>query len=87
MVTGHLWYNPSMVLSASEFKAKCLELLDRVFETGERIQVTKRGRVVAELGPVSPDPGSPAKAGFAREQIAICGDVVAPSDEEWEALK
>lgn len=74
-----------MTVSATEFKAKCLELLDRVFETGERIQVTKRGKVVAELGPVGARSAEPAKAGFAREEIAIFGDVVAPCGEEWEA--
>jgi prevent-host-death family protein len=40
------------VMSASEFKAKCLALLDRVAETGDRIIVTKHGRSVAVVGPV-----------------------------------
>lgn len=38
-----------MVISATEFKAKCLELMDLVNETGETIQITKRGKVVAWL--------------------------------------
>ena len=38
-----------MNVSASEFKAKCLALIDRVHETGESITITKRGRVVARL--------------------------------------
>ena len=36
-------------MKASEFKAKCLQVLDEVQATGEPVQVTKRGRVVAEL--------------------------------------
>jgi prevent-host-death family protein len=40
-----------MKLAASEFKARCLALLDRVHERGESVIITKRGRVVARLVP------------------------------------
>jgi len=40
-----------MQITATEFKAKCLALIDRVHETGEPILITKRGRVVASLTP------------------------------------
>ena len=36
---------------AGEFKAKCLAILDEVAATGETVEITKRGRVVARLGP------------------------------------
>lgn len=35
----------------SEFKAKCLGLLDEIGEHGGRITVTKRGRPLATVGP------------------------------------
>ena len=38
-------------IKASEFKAKCLKLLDEVNETGEAIIITKRGKLVARLAP------------------------------------
>jgi prevent-host-death family protein len=38
-----------MKISATEFKAKCLALIDRVHSKGETISITKRGRVVAKL--------------------------------------
>lgn len=38
-------------IKASEFKAKCLKLLDEVAETGEAIVVTKNGKPVARLEP------------------------------------
>jgi len=38
-----------MKITATEFKAKSLALIDRVNETGEPIVITKRGRVVARL--------------------------------------
>jgi len=40
-------------ISASEFKAKCLRLLDDVAEQGNTIVVTKRGRPIARVAPVS----------------------------------
>lgn len=38
-------------VTATEFKAKCLALLDEVDQQGGTITVTKRGRPVAELKP------------------------------------
>lgn len=40
-------------VKAAEFKQTCLALMDEVARTGESIVVTKRGRPVARLGPVS----------------------------------
>lgn len=38
-----------MKVSATEFKAKCLALIDRVHASGDVVTITKRGRVVAKL--------------------------------------
>lgn len=38
-----------MTITATEFKAKCLSLIDRAHRLGETITITKRGRVVAKL--------------------------------------
>ena len=39
-------------ISASEFKAKCLDILDRLGNHElERVEVTKRGKIVAVLTP------------------------------------
>ncbi len=44
-----------MKVSATEFKAKCLALIDKV-QSGGEVVITKRGRVVAKLiGDVSGD--------------------------------
>lgn len=40
-----------MKINATEFKAKCLALIDKVHETGEPLLITKWGRVVASLRP------------------------------------
>lgn len=38
-------------ISATQFKARCLRLLDEVAETGEALVVTKHGRPVARVEP------------------------------------
>lgn len=45
-----------MEVSVAEAKARLSELLRRVELTGERISVTRRGKVVATLGPPPEDP-------------------------------
>ena len=45
---------PSHVLGAAEFKARCLELMDRVRETRAEYVVTKHGTPVARLVPYAP---------------------------------
>jgi prevent-host-death family protein len=42
-------------MPAGEFKAKCLSVLDQVQRTGKTVVVTKRGRPVAQLMPLSSD--------------------------------
>lgn len=70
-------------LKASEFKAKCLQLMDEVEETGEAIVITKHGRPVAQLGPVQER--RTTLAGLHEGQTEILGDIVGPLGVEWEA--
>ena len=72
---------------ATEFKAKCLALMDRVAERRETFVITKRGRPVAKLVPA--DPRSRASVlGCMRGSAEILGDIVSSplSDEDWNAL-
>ncbi len=41
----------TLVINATEFKAKCLAILDDVEATGNTVTVTKRGRPVATIVP------------------------------------
>jgi antitoxin (DNA-binding transcriptional repressor) of toxin-antitoxin stability system len=41
----------SRTIKAAEFKQTCLALMDEVAERGETILITKRGKIVAKLGP------------------------------------
>jgi len=38
-------------ITATQFKARCLRLLDEVAETGEALVITKHGRPVARVEP------------------------------------
>ena len=38
-------------IGATEFKARCLKLIDQVHDTGQPLTITKRGKVVAVLQP------------------------------------
>jgi prevent-host-death family protein len=63
-------------LQASEFKAKCLAVMDDVSRTGEVLVITKNGKPVAELRPYS---GGKADSPFGlHPRLAIVGDVVSP---------
>jgi len=70
-------------MSAAEFKAKCLELMDTVASTGASIVVTKRGRPVARLSPVHARRGP--GLGFMKGRIRILGDIMSPIDAAWDA--
>ncbi|HET9243248.1 MAG TPA: type II toxin-antitoxin system Phd/YefM family antitoxin [Gaiella sp.] len=41
-------------ISATQFKARCLALLDEIGDTGETLVVTKRGKPVARVTPAEP---------------------------------
>ena len=76
-----------MIVSASEFKAKCLALIDRVHEDGEAIVITKRGKVVARLVAAGDDELRPWLR--LRGTVKWHGDPFAPAidEDEVEALK
>jgi len=73
-------------MTATEFKARCLALLDEVAATGEVITVLKHGKPVAQLVPAVPRTGGYAQDGLAGS-VEFLGDVIEPvlSAEAWEA--
>ncbi len=72
-------------MSAAEFKAKCLDVLDQVAARHETVVVTKRGRPVAQVVPIIKRPKH--LWGAMKGEIEIRGDIVSPLGLEWEALK
>lgn len=72
-------------ISVSEFKAKCLRILEDIRRQKKRIVITKRGVPMAELKAIEPlqEEKTPL-----RETVAFIGDIVSPvAEEEWEAMK
>ncbi len=73
-------------ISASEFKAKCLAILDEVNHTGESLVITKHGKPVAQVFPAF---GAKVKYPQAELNgtVETVGDIIEPvfPSEEWEA--
>ena len=67
-------YGQIMLISATEFKATCLELMDRVQQTGEEITITKHGKPLAKLAPIEPVHKAPGELfGCAKARLTILG--------------
>jgi prevent-host-death family protein len=77
-----------MEINASEFKAKCLAILDEVARSGQVVTILKHGRPVAQLVPPAP-----RHAGHPQDELAgtieIVGDVVEPviEPDAWDAAR
>ncbi|HUJ22803.1 MAG TPA: type II toxin-antitoxin system prevent-host-death family antitoxin [Bryobacteraceae bacterium] len=75
-----------LTLGATEFKAKCLELIDEVHDRKRNsIVITKRGKPWVKLVPVAPD--DTPLFGCMKGTIRILGDITEPVDVDWDALK
>ena len=75
-------HDGARTMKASEFKARCLALMDEIAESGEEIIITKHGKPVAKLAPCEDRSSSRFGRGG---DIVILGDIIEPIDVEWEA--
>ena len=75
-------------IAISEFKAKCLAILDQVQKTRQPIRITRRGRPIAEVGPPKPIDNRDW-IGSMKGTSKILGDIISPASDEsdWEALR
>ena len=75
-------------MNATEFKAKCLALLDDVRITGETIIIEKRGKPVAQLTSYT-QYDSPIPQQSLRGTARILGDITKPvvDSTEWLAAR
>ena len=74
-----------MKINATEFKAKCLKLVDEVAQTREPIVITKRGKPVAQVVPIEEETPT-SHFGYMAGTIEITGDIISPIEEEWSVL-
>ena len=75
-------------INASEFKARCLAILDQVQTTGERVLILKRGRPVAELLPTGVDQSEYPQLELVGT-LTIVDDIIGPAvpQQDWETLR
>jgi prevent-host-death family protein len=75
-------------VAISEFKAKCLAIVDEVQKTKHPIRITKFGKPVAELVPVAPKLPKDL-FGFMKGKMDIVGDIISPASDpdDWEVLR
>lgn len=73
-------------MQASDFKARCLAVLDEVQRTGHAVTILKRGKPVARLIPAATVERRPQErlAG----SVTILGDIIAPAlpATAWHAV-
>ena len=68
-------------ISATEFKAKCLQILDHLEPSG--VVITKHGRAVARVTPVGLIDNSKL-IGALKGEVEVLGDILS-TGEKWDA--
>ena len=71
------------VVSAADFKASCLSLMDEVREKGSEFVITKHNVPVARLVPVLDEAGDKF-IGRGAGLMNVSGDIVGPIAPNWE---
>jgi prevent-host-death family protein len=75
------------VVNVTEFKAKCLALLDEIGERGGTITITRRGKPLARVGPV-PQTGWTSPEGSWIGKVDIPDDVLdADTADLWDVAR
>jgi prevent-host-death family protein len=76
-------------IAISEFKAKCLGILENVRKTRKPVRITRFGKPVAEVGPPSLAKPGGRRLGCMAGTIEIVGDIVGPisSWDDWDAAR
>jgi len=76
-------------VAVSEFKAKCLGLIEEVRKTRKPIRLTRFGKPVAEVVPASPTQTKGCRLGTMVGTGKILGDIVGPTGswDDWEASR
>ena len=75
-------------IAISEFKAKCLGILDQVQKTKRPIRITRFGKPVAEVIPPTTVPLKDWMESM-KGEVEILGDVLSPATDagDWEVLR
>ena len=76
-------------VAISEFKAKCLGMLEEVRKTRQPIRITRFGKPVAEIVPPSPPKSKGRRLGSMAGTGRILGDIVGSisPESDWDATR
>ena len=76
-------------MNTSNFKVRCLAILDWIHKTVERVAILMRGRTVAEPSTVVDADAQRYPQKELKGTVVIAGDVVDPvlPKENWDSLK
>jgi prevent-host-death family protein len=76
-------------VAVSEFKAKCLGLIEEVRKTRKPIRLTRFGQPVAEVVPAKPEKPPERRLGSGAGTAKILGDIVGPTGslDDWDAWR
>lgn len=73
-------------ISAGEFKAHCLRLMDEVSSHKTSVTITKRGKPIARLVPIDTE-SSTSLYGRMKGSMTIHGDIIEPLGVDWESAR
>ncbi len=75
-------------LLISDFKARCIEILNGVHDTGEPVVVTRRGKALAKIVPLVEPKATQRKLGTLAGAATAHGDIVhGTSESDWESAR
>lgn len=76
------------IVSAGEFKSKCLGIMEDIHETGHPVIITERGIPLVRIIPYS-ETEKPKKRlfGILKNTVTINGNIIEPISKSWEADK
>lgn len=70
-------------IPAGQFKAKCLHIMDDVYDKHISIIITKHGKPIAKLVPIDETPTD--FFGCLKNTVIIKKNIIAPIDTQWDA--
>ena len=73
-----------MYITAAEFKAKCLKIMDQVNDFHEEVIITKHGKPVAKLISVNSEPKK-SIFGYLKNSVKVEKDIIEHINIEWDA--
>ena len=76
-------------VSISEFKAKCIGLLEQVRKTKQPLRVVRHGKPIVEIEPATEKVDRMEWIGSMKDSVEILGDIISPATDEddWEVLR